>query len=215
MTSQRPLRIAVLECDTPQPQTRARFGSYTGLFTALLQQASSSSSSSTSSTDLHITGHDVVNNLYSYPSLDEVDALLLTGSRHTAYDNDPWILKLVDFTKRALAANCRIVGVCFGHQILGRAVGTGVGKCEKGWEVAVTDVSLTEKGKELFGLDVMVSRRFPPSQPPQPSFPMPGSNPMFSKASKRRIMEKYKQFGRMKSIKKGSRCHWKYKSCRT
>jgi GMP synthase-like glutamine amidotransferase len=104
-----------------------------------------------------ITGHDIVDDLYSYPNLEDVDALLLTGSRHTAFDNDPWILKLVDFTKRALeTGRVKVVGVCFGHQIIGRAVGAGVGKSDKGWEVSVTEVDLTDKGKEVFGLGKMV-----------------------------------------------------------
>jgi GMP synthase-like glutamine amidotransferase len=50
----------------------------------------------------------------------------------------------------------RIIGVCFGHQILGRAFGNKVGRNEKGWELAVCDVDLSEKGKELFQLDTLV-----------------------------------------------------------
>ncbi|KHN98460.1 Glutamine amidotransferase type 1 [Metarhizium album ARSEF 1941] len=151
------LRLAILECDTPQPQTRSQFGGYAGVFTALLSSAARTLDPPQDlSSLLTISAHDVVNDLHSYPALDDVDALLLTGSRHTAFDNDPWILKLVDFTKRALeTARIRVVGACFGHQIIGRAVGAGVGKSEKGWEVAVTDVDLTSKGKEIFGLDTL------------------------------------------------------------
>ena len=39
------------------------------------------------------------------PSLDDVDAILISGSRHNSFDNDPWILKLVDYTEAALATN--------------------------------------------------------------------------------------------------------------
>ncbi|RAL65779.1 hypothetical protein DID88_005444 [Monilinia fructigena] len=47
----------------------------------------------------------------------------------------------------------RIVGVCFGHQIVGRALGVKVDRSDKGWEVSVTPVELTAKGKEIFGLE--------------------------------------------------------------
>ncbi|GAB0138093.1 hypothetical protein EsDP_00006338 [Epichloe bromicola] len=151
----RPLRLAILECDTPQPQTSAKFGSYAGVFTALLSAAARTFTPPPDlSSLLTISAHDIVNDPASYPSLDDVDALLLTGSRHTAFDNDPWILKLVDFTTRALqSGRVRVVGVCFGHQIIGRALGASLGKSENGWEVAVTEVDLTEKGKEVFGLN--------------------------------------------------------------
>lgn len=149
-----PIRLAILECDTPQPQTRAKYNSYAGVFTSLLTRATAPLPVSDVVT---ITAHDVVNDLHSYPSLDDVDALLLTGSRHTSFDNDPWILNLVEYVKQALENGVKIVGICFGHQIIGRAVGAGVGKSDKGWEVAVTEVELTEKGKQIFQMDKMVS----------------------------------------------------------
>ncbi|KPM35446.1 hypothetical protein AK830_g11115 [Neonectria ditissima] len=158
-SSPSPLRLAVLEADTPQPQTRDRFGGYTGVFTALLDAAARSLSPPRPLDQLvTITGYDVVNNAApdSYPALDDIDAVLITGSRHTAFDDDAWILQLVDFTRAAIdSGRVRVVGVCFGHQIVGRAAGARLGKSDRGWEVAVTDVDLTAKGKEIFGLDKM------------------------------------------------------------
>lgn len=153
-----PLRLAILEADTPQPQTRERYGGYTGVFTALLNAAAQSLSPPQKLEELvSITGYDVVKNLDSYPALDDVDAVLITGSRHTAFESDPWIVNLVDFAKRAIeSGRVKTVGVCFGHQIIGRAMGAPLGKSDKGWEVAVTEVDLTDKGKEIFGLDKMV-----------------------------------------------------------
>ncbi|KAF7554536.1 hypothetical protein G7Z17_g2831 [Cylindrodendrum hubeiense] len=150
-----PLRLAILEADTPQPQTRDRYGGYTGVFTALLGAAAQSLSPPQKLDELvSIKGYDVVNKLHSYPALDDIDAVLITGSRHTAFDSDPWIINLVNFTKLAIdSGRVKVVGVCFGHQIIGRAVGAPLGKSDKGWEVAVTDVALTAKGKEIFGLD--------------------------------------------------------------
>lgn len=157
MASPRPLRLAVLECDKPQPQTRAVYNNYTGVFAALLGNASKTLDPPQELDGVAtITGYDVVNELHTYPALDDIDAVLLTGSRHTAFDDDPWIKNLVGFTKRALdSGRVRVVGICFGHQIVGRALGARVHQSDKGWEVAVTDVDLTDKGKEIFQLDKM------------------------------------------------------------
>jgi len=64
---------------------------------------------------------------------------------------------LVEFTQRILAQDrVRILGICFGHQIVGRALGAKVGRSDRGWELAVCDMDLTEKGKEFFGLEKIV-----------------------------------------------------------
>ncbi|POR36983.1 Putative glutamine amidotransferase-like protein [Tolypocladium paradoxum] len=153
----RPLRLAILECDTPQPQTRALYRDYTGVFAALLGAAARTLDPPADLAALaSVTGYDVVNELHTYPALDDVDAVLLTGSRHTAFDDDPWIKNLVAFTRKALdSGRVRVVGVCFGHQIVGRALGARVAKSDKGWELAVTEVDLTEAGKAVFQLDKM------------------------------------------------------------
>ncbi|KAH7324668.1 class I glutamine amidotransferase-like protein [Stachybotrys elegans] len=146
-----PIRLAVLETDTPQPKTNAKFGGYGGVFRALL--AASAGDGDALASRFSVTAHDVVRETGSYPDLDDVDALLLTGSRHNAYDDEPWIRDLVAYTRRAIdSGRVRVVGVCFGHQIIGRAMDAKVGVNDKGWEVAVTDVTLTDKGKELFQL---------------------------------------------------------------
>jgi GMP synthase-like glutamine amidotransferase len=145
-----PLRIAILECDTPQPITQSRFGGYAGVFTALLAAASDDNLPALAS----LSAHDVVNDPdAAYPDLAAVDALLITGSKHTAWHDDPWILKLVEYTRRAVeGGRVKVLGICFGHQILGRAMGAHVAKNPQGWEVAVTNFDLTPKGKEILAL---------------------------------------------------------------
>jgi GMP synthase-like glutamine amidotransferase len=64
----------------------------------------------------------------------------------------------------------RIIGVCFGHQIVGRAMGVKVGRNPDGWETAVHAVNLTPKGKEIFQKDSLVRSLWPPEKPTSPSF---------------------------------------------
>lgn len=80
---------------------------------------------------------------------------------HNSFDDEPWILKLVEFTRKVLQQDrVRLIGVCFGHQIIGRALDQKVGRSDRGWEVSVTPMQLTEKGRELFGVQEVVSIRF-------------------------------------------------------
>ncbi|KAL9949954.1 hypothetical protein ACHAQF_000204 [Verticillium nonalfalfae] len=152
-----PIRLAILEADTPLPETQATYKGYGGVFTALLRTAALTLPAPAPLDSLvTITTHDVVNDPSSYPDPDTIDAILVTGSRHTAYDDEPWILALVDYTARCLATGrVRAIGVCFGHQIIARALGGTVRTSPKGWEVAVTDVTLTPVARDLFGLDVL------------------------------------------------------------
>lgn len=151
-----PIRLAILEADTPLPNTNTKYHGYRGVFTDLFRRAVAPDPVER---HLAITGYDVVNHPETYPDLDSIDAVLISGSKHSAYLDEPWILKLVEFAQAALATDGRVkvVGVCFGHQIVGRALGTKVGVNEKGWEISVTDLKLSEKGKGLFGSDTLVS----------------------------------------------------------
>ena len=82
-------------------------------------------------------------------------------TEHNSFDDIPWINRLVEFTQQVLAQDrVRLLGICFGHQIIGRALGAKVGRSDQGWEIAVCDMDLTEKGKELFGLETIVRACF-------------------------------------------------------
>ena len=152
-----PLRIAILECDTPRDKTRARYGGYGGVFTALLNAGAAALEPPLSPSDLQISIFDSVTK-QEYPSLDDIDGILISGSKYNSFDDDPWILKLVAFVEGVLKQRrVRIVGVCFGHQIVGRALGARVGRSDKGWETSVTAIDLTKKGQQIFGKTALVS----------------------------------------------------------
>jgi GMP synthase-like glutamine amidotransferase len=147
-----PLRIAILECDEPIGKTKEKYGGYGNLFTELLHNGALEVDSQ-SPPQLDILKYDIVNHEV-YPSLEDVDAVLLTGSKYNSFDNDPWILKLVEFTRKVLAQRrVRLIGVCFGHQIIGRAMDVKVDRSDRGWEVSVVKVTVTPKGRALFGIE--------------------------------------------------------------
>ncbi|KAI0841409.1 class I glutamine amidotransferase-like protein [Hypoxylon sp. FL0890] len=150
-----PVRLAILEADTPVPGIKAKYGSYGGVFRHLFEQACATlNPPQPLSAQLDISHHDIVNDLDAYPDPETIDAILITGSKYSAYENDEWIIRLTQYTRRCLeGGRVRVVGVCFGHQIVGRAMGADVGKNIRGWELSVTGHELTDEGKKLFGME--------------------------------------------------------------
>ena len=65
------------------------------------------------------------------------DAYLITGSPRGVYDSQPWITDLERFIQDCYRARIKLVGICFGHQILAHALGGHAEKSEKGWDVGL------------------------------------------------------------------------------
>ncbi|KAI1813186.1 putative class I glutamine amidotransferase [Poronia punctata] len=150
-----PVRLALLEADTPVEGIKAKYGTYGGVFTHLFQRACDSSIPPIDlESQLSLSSHDIVNDLTAYPDPESIDAILITGSKFNAFDNDEWIVRLVQYTKRCLeSGRVRVIGVCFGHQIIGRALGAVLGRNTRGWEISVVEHELTPEGKKVFGME--------------------------------------------------------------
>ncbi|KAK7750515.1 hypothetical protein SLS62_007594 [Diatrype stigma] len=145
-----PVRLAILETDTPVPSILARYGGYGYVFKHLFNRASITP-------QLEVTSYDVVSDNASYPDPKDIDAILITGSKASAFEDKVWINRLVQYTKDLLNGDDvkKVIGICFGHQIVGRALDAEVAPNPGGWEVSVVNVELTDKGKEVFGLQTM------------------------------------------------------------
>jgi hypothetical protein len=77
-----PLRIAVLEADTPIPPVDDRYGGYGGVFTSLLKSSAKALNKPEQldpENGLVISKWDVVSGT-QYPKLEDIDAVLISGS---------------------------------------------------------------------------------------------------------------------------------------
>lgn len=74
--------------------------------------------------------------------------VLVTGSPLSLTEREPWMDELGDALLRAGAAGTPVLGVCFGHQLLGRAAGGDVRANPRGREIGTVRVQLTPAGRK-------------------------------------------------------------------
>ena len=182
-----PLHVAILKADTPIPSVNGKYRGYGGLYETWLRAAQKKSHNSAeleftewdvvddqAYPDLAdvdvivITGSSMIvgpftslrvlkSCPYAISTMMYFGAKYYGSPEYNSFDNDPWILRLVEYTKSVLGqSRVRIVGVCFGHQIIGRAMDVKVSRGDTGWEASVLDIDLTEAGKKIFGKDRLV-----------------------------------------------------------
>ena len=110
-----------------RPDSLPQFSNYAGMFAELLEGQG-----------LEFENYDVVDGVF--PSgVDAAEGWLITGSRHGAYEDHPWIPPLEGFIRDAYAARVPLVGICFGHQIIAQALGGTVEKYSDGWAVGLRE----------------------------------------------------------------------------
>ncbi|KAG6676324.1 hypothetical protein I3842_15G146000 [Carya illinoinensis] len=82
-----------------------------------------------------------------FPDMNELqnyDGFVVSGSPSDAYANDYWILKLCLLLQTLDAMEKKVLGICFGHQVLCRALGGKVGRAYTGWDVGLRKVSIVK-----------------------------------------------------------------------
>jgi hypothetical protein len=75
-----PLRIAILECDTPLPNTEAKYGGYGGVFEQLLISGAKVLGKLDPEKGFQISKYQIQLDPDNYPQIDDIDAILITGS---------------------------------------------------------------------------------------------------------------------------------------
>ncbi|WP_426051867.1 glutamine amidotransferase-related protein [Brevundimonas sp. SL161] len=115
--------IAILETGKPPEALKDVFDDYPARFQALLGEG------------VATVRFDVqAGRLPGDPG--EFQGAIVTGSAAGVYDDLPWIAPLVDWL-RAARGRTRLVGICFGHQVMAHAFGGRVEKSDKGWGVGL------------------------------------------------------------------------------
>ena len=122
------MHIGILQCDDVREELIAEFGNYPEMLQEILLAVEPG---------LKFTTYQVHNGQLPL-SPEDCDAFISTGSRYGANDGFPWIEDLETFIRQLDAATKKFVGICFGHQVMAKALGGEVEKSPKGWGVGVS-----------------------------------------------------------------------------
>jgi GMP synthase (glutamine-hydrolysing) len=76
------------------------------------------------------------------PDLELLDGVIVTGSPAMVGDDEPWMRYGVRLVKHALENDVPLLGVCFGHQLIGVAAGADVGPNPQGREMGSVEVEV-------------------------------------------------------------------------
>ena len=132
------MKIGVLETGAPPKALRPAFGDYPGMFRALLGPGYAYETFDVRAGEL--------------PAPERCDAFVITGSSAGVYDDLPWIGPAMDWL-RAAKGRTRLVGVCFGHQLMAEAFGGKVIKSPKGWGVGLHRYEVARPEPWMDGVD--------------------------------------------------------------
>jgi GMP synthase-like glutamine amidotransferase len=122
------MRIGLLLCDHVRPGFRVVAGDYPDFVQRLLPD------------------HEVV--VYDLPAgefpgaLDDCDGWITSGSRHSVYEDLGWISRFADLVRLLHHEQRRLLGVCFGAQMIAHALGGSVGPAATGWAVGIKEVEV-------------------------------------------------------------------------
>lgn len=121
------LRICILETDVLRPELVDQYQGYGRMFEHLFTHQPIAA-------EFHV--YNVVNG--HYPDDDEVfDAYLVTGSKADSFGDDPWITTLKAFLLERYKRGDKLLGVCFGHQLLALLLGGRSERAHQGWGVGI------------------------------------------------------------------------------
>ena len=85
------------------------------------------------------------------PDFKKDELYVITGSYSAAYDQAPWILDLKDWIIKANEARVKIVGICFGHQLIAEALGGKDIKSPKGFGTGIRELNvIDDRAKRYF-----------------------------------------------------------------
>ncbi|MAL95097.1 MAG: GMP synthase [Haliea sp.] len=163
------MKIGILKTDAVRPEWVPDYGEYPDMFMALLGRLDPS---------LEFRVYDVEEGEYP-EDIDEVDAYLITGSKSSVYEDKPWIARLMDFVRELDRRRKKLVGICFGHQLVAHALGGRTEKSAKGWGVGLhshrfrTQPGWHDGGSEAFS--VIVSHQDQVVQPAPGTVVLAGS----------------------------------------
>lgn len=122
------MRIALLQADLVDDDLKVIEGDLPQIFQKMFKSFS----------DVSIETFNVM--LDEYPDVDQYNACIISGSRYSVFDDESWIRELHSFVKASILKKNKIVGLCFGHQLIANAMGGQVKISD--WNLGVQELQI-------------------------------------------------------------------------
>ena len=145
MKTPRKLKIGLILCDDVDESAQQHYGSYAQMFQDSLDPGQENM-------DLCPVRCFEGETL---PEPGEYDGFVITGSRYSVYEDKPWIKDLLEFVRLCWERNVRVVGICFGHQVIAHALGGKAEKAEVGWGFGIQTAKVTCKQEWMTDTDTL------------------------------------------------------------
>jgi len=129
------VRVGLIDCDPLPVKVSNIYGDYPKMFADLFALATN-----------HISWqvYDATQQQLPF-DLKACDAYILTGSHFGVQAEHPWIQTLNNFVLQLWQEKIKTIGICFGHQIIAKAMGAQVGRAPIGWRMGVVKTSIKEQ----------------------------------------------------------------------
>jgi len=127
-------KVALLLCDEHYPEAIEQFGLYRDALFALFDDTFEA----VGAWQCH---------LGEFPQTEdelEADIWLISGSKYSVNDCDEWVAQLQQLVQKLYSRNKQMLGICFGHQMLHKALGGTVGQRPDGFAVGLEKVTTDE-----------------------------------------------------------------------
>lgn len=129
------MKVGLLLCDDVMPELQPTYRNYPDMFADLLTQAEPS---------LQLVVYRVLDGDYP-PAPESCDGYVISGSKSGVNDDEQWIRDFEQYVARLCQLKIPLVGICFGHQMIAKALGGKVERANNGWGVGVANYQLSDR----------------------------------------------------------------------
>ena len=130
----KPIVVGILQCGEVPDTLSAQFPDYNEMIEIGLKRADH---------NIHCKTFRVLDDEIPHPT--ECDAWITTGSRFSVNDQNEWTEKFGEFVSDTHKLKIPFVGICYGMQMMAKALGGKVEYAEKGWGVGVATSTVYEE----------------------------------------------------------------------
>lgn len=124
--------LLILVTGDPVPPTQQRVGGFAKLVRAGLQDVWADDF-----VEVDVRGEEP-------PPAERFAGVIVTGSASSVTERAPWMLRVEDYLAEAVEAKHAVLGICFGHQLLGQALGGQVERNPLGREMGTVQLDIVQ-----------------------------------------------------------------------